>query len=547
MHHPNEPLKGNNEPKLLDRLISSFSFDSSLNSSYGLLLLTSVIALSQFLLHLGAMGSYGFHQDELLYITLGDHLSWGYRETPPFIALMSVIGEWLFGDSLIGVRLIPAFFAGGIVHLTGLIVIRLGGRYFAALIGCITVAFSSAFLATGALFIPQVFDEFFWLLCTYLVLCYLQGPKNYLLYLLGVAIGVGILVKYTLAVYLVGVVLGVLLNRESRRYFSSKTFLIPLFIAILILSPHMIWQVQNGFPAFLHLDELQHTQLVHVGRMDFVLQQIVSNGTGLFVWLGGLVYILFSKKLRPYLYFATGFMLVMLVLLVFRGKAYYAFGAFPPLFAVGGIFFEDILRRSGRAVKVSFVVYLLLPNLVLSLVVLPYLPIGYTSRVFKWTYDNWGLDFPLRWEDQKVHIVNQNYADMIGWEELAVKTSRFYKRMSTSDQRQTIILAEGYGAAAAFTYYARKHPLPKVVSLSSSFAMWAPEKITAKNLIFFSSEATPVMPSQGYTKFASIDNPYSRVFGRGIYFVSNVKKVTLNWYASEWSEKRLQNFDFRVE
>ncbi|TCD00722.1 hypothetical protein EZ449_19670 [Pedobacter frigidisoli] len=547
MHHPNELLKGNNEPRLLDRLISSFSFNSSLNSSCGLLLLTSVIALSQFLLHLGAMGSYGFHQDELLYITLGDHLSWGYRETPPFIALMSIFGEWLFGDSLIGMRLIPAFFAGGIVHLTGLIVIRLGGKCFALLIGCITVAFSSAFLATGALFIPQVFDEFFWLLCTYLVLCYLQEPRNYLLYLLGVAIGVGILVKYTLSVYLVGVVLGLLLNRESRGLLSWKTFLIPFFIVLLILSPHMIWQVQNGFPAFLHLYELQHTQLVHVGRMDFVLQQIVSNGTGLFVWLGGLIYLLFSKKLRPYRYFATGFMLVMLVLLVFRGKAYYAFGAFPPLFAVGGIFFEDILRRSGREVKVSFVVFLLLPNLVLSLVVLPYLPIGYTSRVFKWTYDNWGLDFPLRWEDQKVHIVNQNYADMIGWEELAVKTSRFYKRMSTSDQRQTIIFAEGYGAAAAFTYYARKYPLPKVVSLSSSFAMWAPEKITAKNLIFFSSEATPVMPSQRYTKFASIDNPYSRVFGRGIFLVPNVKKVTLNWYASEWSEKRLMNFDFRVE
>jgi hypothetical protein len=547
MHHQNRPLVNDNKFAVFSARIPSYPGIVNLGYRQKMVLLTSIIALSQFFLHLGAMGAYGFHQDELLYITLGDHLSWGYRETPPFIALMSVMGERLFGDSMIGMRLIPAFFAGAIVYLTGLIVIRLEGRYFAVLTACFTVAFSSAFLATGALFIPQVFDEFFWLLCCYLVVCYLQGHGDHLLYLLGIVIGVGILVKYSISIYVAGIVIGLCLTRESRRRLNGTSFFIPLLIAVVIIFPHLVWQFQNGFPAFIHLDELKQTQLVYLSRSDFVLQQLLSNGTGLFVWLGGLYFVFTSGKLKRYMFIVSGFMFVMLVLLLFKGKPYYAFGAFPPLFALGGIFFEKSLRKYGKAVKITVTAVLLIPNLLLSLVVLPYLPIEKTSRVFEWTYSHFGLDFPLRWEDQKVHIVNQNYADMIGWEELAIKTSGFYGKLTPSQQRETVIWAEGYGAAAAFTYYSRKYPLPKVVSLSSSFAIWAPDRITAKNLIFFSSEPAPLMPANVYTRFASIENPYSRVYGRGIYLIANVKSATLKWYVREWAEKRFQNFDFRLE
>lgn len=65
-----------------------------------MVLLTPIIALAQFLLHLGATEAQGFHQDELLYITLGDHLSLRYRETPPFNAMMSLFLGALFGDSM---------------------------------------------------------------------------------------------------------------------------------------------------------------------------------------------------------------------------------------------------------------------------------------------------------------------------------------------------------------------------------------------------------------------------------------------------------------
>jgi hypothetical protein len=47
---------------------------------YDSLLYVGVLLLAlPFLLH----GDFDFHRDELLYLTMGDHLAWGYLEVPP--------------------------------------------------------------------------------------------------------------------------------------------------------------------------------------------------------------------------------------------------------------------------------------------------------------------------------------------------------------------------------------------------------------------------------------------------------------------------------
>ena len=51
---------------------------------------------------------FGFHRDEFLYMALGQHLDWGYLEVPPSIPVFGIISRWLFGDSLVAIRFIPA-------------------------------------------------------------------------------------------------------------------------------------------------------------------------------------------------------------------------------------------------------------------------------------------------------------------------------------------------------------------------------------------------------------------------------------------------------
>ncbi len=482
-----------------------------------LIMITTIIAVVQTLLHLLAINAYGFHEDELLYMALGDHLAWGYRETGPLIALVGNISKALFGDSLIAVRILPAICAGAIVHLTGMITIRLGGKLLAVIIACTAVAFSPAFLASGALFIPQVFDEFFWLLTVYLVVCYIQKPHNNYLNGLGLAIGLGILFKYTLLLYVFGILLGLMLNAETRIIFSKKAFYWSIAIGILVLLPHLFWQIENNFPALAHYHELKKTQLNFSYRIDFLKQQLLVNGSSVFIWLIGLVYLFFSKNLKLYRFIGVSFLLTMGVLALLKGKPYYGFGSYPAVFAVGAIEIESWFSNKLLSKKVLLSLFLILPNLLLTVIVVPILPIQTAAKVFSWAYNNLGIDFTVKWEDQKIHNVNQNYADMIGWDELAQKTSSLYLSLSPAEKQKTIIYTESYGMASALSYYKKHHPMPQIVSLSGSFAVWAPEKISNKIIIFCGSNKLSA-PDVGRSKQVSfITNSFSRLIGTEIY------------------------------
>ena len=61
----------------------------------------------KFLIHWVGNQNYGFHRDELLHLSVSEHLAWGYMEFPPFIAWMGKMAYLLFDYSLVGVRLFP--------------------------------------------------------------------------------------------------------------------------------------------------------------------------------------------------------------------------------------------------------------------------------------------------------------------------------------------------------------------------------------------------------------------------------------------------------
>jgi uncharacterized membrane protein len=113
-------------------------------------------------LNLLAMSHFGFHRDELLHLALGDHLDWGYKEVPPFIALLAKISTTVFGSSVFATRIFSTLFSGLIIWFTGQIVVELGGRKFAITLACMALIFSPAFAASGYLFQPVVFDQLWW-------------------------------------------------------------------------------------------------------------------------------------------------------------------------------------------------------------------------------------------------------------------------------------------------------------------------------------------------------------------------------------------------
>ena len=88
------------------------------------------------LIHLFTNGRYGYFRDELYYIACGQHLAFGYVDQPPLSILLLRLSQFLLGDSLHAIRLLPALAGAGMVALTGVIACQLGGRAWGVGLSC---------------------------------------------------------------------------------------------------------------------------------------------------------------------------------------------------------------------------------------------------------------------------------------------------------------------------------------------------------------------------------------------------------------------------
>ncbi|MBD1366380.1 glycosyltransferase family 39 protein [Mucilaginibacter sp. ZT4R22] len=496
------------------------------------------------LLNLLAISRFGFHRDELLHLVLADHLDWGYKEVPPFIAILAKITLSVFGDSVFAARIFSTVASGLIVWLTGRIAVELGGRRFAITLACLALIFSPAFAASGYLFQPVVFDQLWWVLTVWLFCKYLNTADVRYLYWLGAAVGFGMLTKYSMAFFTFSLIIGILISKERKLLFNRHV-IISALIAVLIFLPNVIWQFAHHLPVITHMKELRETQLDYVKPTDFIMQQLLVNGPSLFIWLTGFVFLMLSFKLRRFRYLAIAYVLIFLFLLKMNGKTYYLFGAYPMLFAAGGFAFEKMITRSKVILRVATIVLFVLPNLLLLPLVLPIFSLDRTVSLFKYAHDHVRfLDFAVTWEDQKQHPTTQDYADMLGWEEMAQKAAQAYHSLTPEQQKHAQIFADNYGEAGALHHFHKKYNMPDVVSLNSSFALWAPDDLNGKYIIYVDDDdnvtarLAPFLES--YKQTGEVLTPLAREKGTRIYLLVNPSPKLNEIYRAELAKKRLE-------
>jgi hypothetical protein len=491
-------------------------------------------------LNLFAMPHFGFHRDELLHLVLADHLDWGYKEVPPFIALLAFITVKVFGSSVFAARIFTTLCSGLIVWLTGQITLELGGRKFAIALACLALIFAPAFAASGYLFQPVVFDQFWWVLAVWLLVKYINTQSVMFLYLLGAAVGLGMLTKYSMAFFTFALLGAVLISRQ-RKILFNKHLLGAILVTTLVFLPNAIWQYVHHFPFITHMRQLKEEQLQYNNTTDFIVQQFLVNGIALLVWLAGFISLLFSFQLRRYRFLAFAYMLIFLFLVLMQGKAYYLFGAYPMLFAAGGFAFERVLKSAGKPIRVAIIALFTIPNLLLFPIVLPVLTINQTLAWFRFTSKMHFMDFTVTWEDHEKHATTQDYADMFGWEEMTQKAAATYHSLTPEQQKQTIIFAGNYGEAGALHHFAKQYNIPDAVSLNSSFALWAPDSLKMKYFIYIDRHADELKPFFGQSReIGKVENPLAVEHGTGIYLYTDPKANLNERYVKELTKKRAE-------
>ena len=511
-------------------------------SSYSVFIL--IFVALKIVLNVFAISNFGFHRDELLHLVLGDHLDWGYKEVPPFIAVLAKITLSVFGDTVFAARIFSTIASGFIIWLTGQITIELGGRRFAITLACLSLTFSPAFAASGYLFQPVVFDQLWWVVTVWLFVRYLNTASVKYLYWLGVSVGVGMLTKYTMAFFSVSLIIGIFISRERRLLFNRHV-LYSALLALLIFLPNIIWQFVHHLPVIHHMKELREKQLDYVHPTDFIKQQLLVNGTSLFIWLAGFISLLFSFRLRRFRFLAIAYILIFLFLLEMNGKNYYLFGAYPMLFAAGGFALERMLKLNYYVLRTAALVLFIVPNLLLLPLVLPIFTLNRTVTFIKNAKHRMPfLDFTTKWEDQKQHPLTQDYADMLGWEEMAKKVAQTYHSLSPEQQKKTQIFADNYGEAGALHHYRIKYNIPDVTSLNSSFELWAADSLSAQYIIYVDDddnvERRLSSIVESYVKTGQVEMPLALENGTRIYLITNPSSKLNQIYKAELAKKRLE-------
>jgi hypothetical protein len=282
--------------------------------------------------------------------------------------------------------------------------------------------------------------------------------------------------------------------------------------------------------------ELQKTQLVNVSISNFVLMQFLMNLPGLLIWLTGLAFFLFFKEGQSLRVLGYTYLAVIFIFILFRGKHYYTLGIYPVLFAAGGVLLERLFATHRRWIRPAILALMI----VVALPVIPYsLPILPHERmlVYAEKSKNFGLENALRWEDGRIHPLPQDYADMIGWEELANVVIKTYHSLSDAEKGRCVIYAENYGQAGAIKYYGKKHGLPEPASFNETFLFWAPDSVDFTTLIYVNDEVDEISYFFGEVqKAGEITNPFARETGLPVYLCRHPRSDFFEFYREKVRE-----------
>lgn len=128
------------------------------------------IAGAAAIFHIATNGRYGFHRDELQFLTDARHLDWGFVAYPPFTPFVERVSMALFGLSLIGLRLFSVLAQATVIFVGGLMAHEFGGRRMAQVAAALAVALSPLPIFQATEFQYSSFDFLWWVLTAWFLI-----------------------------------------------------------------------------------------------------------------------------------------------------------------------------------------------------------------------------------------------------------------------------------------------------------------------------------------------------------------------------------------
>lgn len=229
--------------------------------------------------------------DEAQYWFWGQELAWGYYSKPPLIGWLLRASTELGAVTPFWVRLpLPLIHAG-----TAVVVAVLGRRLFGARVGGLA-GFGFVCLPAVALASLLVSTDTPMLLCFALALLAFdhlrRGRSPGWAFVMGGAIGVGLLSKYAMIYFPVSAALAALVLPSAR--IAPRDALVAAGVALALIAPNLVWNAANDFATLQHTadnTDLESGIALDFAKLaEFVAGQFAVAGPVFFgAYLAGLV------------------------------------------------------------------------------------------------------------------------------------------------------------------------------------------------------------------------------------------------------------------
>jgi len=243
----------------------------------------------------------GLHGDEAQYWAWSKALDWGYFTKPPLIAWVIWTTTSIFGDAEWAVRLASPIlhsFTAWVLFATTRMIYDARTGFLAVLIYLLMPALwlSSGIITTD---VPLLLC---WVIALNAWLHLRNGPSWPRALQLGLAFGIGMLAKYAMLFFLPAIGLAFLFDKSTRRALGGLKGAAAGLVAIALITPNMIWNMNNDFATLSHTADNANLHGVPFHPMEFLKffgDQFGVFGPVSFVLMLAALFLALRKKLDP--------------------------------------------------------------------------------------------------------------------------------------------------------------------------------------------------------------------------------------------------------
>ena len=256
------------------------------------------------LIRIALVFTMGMMPQDAYYYFYSEHLSLSYFDHPPMVAWMLKVFSYVFGKSVIGVKLTDLLVTAGTTIAFYQLTRKFFGGFFlerSMYLLLSTMMISVLSLVTT----PDVPLLFFWTLSVLFFYRAVENNQTLDWVMTGLMSGFAFDSKYTAAIFWVGVAGFLITQPEKRKLLKSYNPVVAFVFFILAISPVVIWNIQNDWLSI----RFQSSDRLEDMSRTIELKNFFGNiGTQLFILLPILyVFVLYGLYQVTRHFFKTGF------------------------------------------------------------------------------------------------------------------------------------------------------------------------------------------------------------------------------------------------